>query len=452
MMNKRVSAEIFRQALLLGSLIVLPSVVLGDAGHDAKKEPTAMEGMGHGKMKMDGQDGAAAGHWMAPEDAAKRKNPVAADAASIARGKKLFQVNCASCHGAQGKGDGQAGRALKPKPADLAAMAGQHPDGDFAWKIANGRSPMPAWKGALSEAQIWDTVNFIQSLAAGNGRSKKAGEMEAMPGMDHSQMDHGAMSGSAPDTGHDMGGMDHGSMQGGSAPPDARDPHAYSGGYDFGPIPPPRMGDVHNFYGLLMDRFERVRTRDNSFTEYDLQAWFGRDYDRAVLKAEGEIDDGEHHEASTELLWGHAVAAYWNTQLGLRYDGGIEPSRTWLAFGVQGLAPYWFEVDITGYVGEHGRTALNVEAEYELLLTQKLVLQPRIEANIYGKRDPGRELGSGLSDLAAGVRLHYEIRREFAPYIGVERGNKFGGTADFARADGKPTAETRLVAGLRFWF
>jgi copper resistance protein B len=212
------------------------------------------------------------------------------------------------------------------------------------------------------------------------------------------------------------------------------------------------MGDVHNFYGFLMDRLERVRTRENSSTEYDLQAWYGRDYDRAVLKAEGEIDDGEHHELSTELLWSHAVAAYWNTQLGVRYDGGMEPSRRWLAFGIQGLAPYWFEMDITGYVGEHGRTALGIEAEYELLLTQRLVLQPRIEVMVYGKRDPERELGSGLSDLAAGVRLRYEIRREFAPYIGVERGGKFGGTADFVRAEGKPAKETRVVAGLRFWF
>lgn len=273
-----------------------------------------------------------------------------------------------------------------------------------------------------------------------------------MPEMDHSKMDHGAMSGTAPDASHDMGGMDHGSMQGGSPPADARDPHAYSGGYDFGPIPPPRMGDVHNFHGLLMDRLERARTRDNSFTVYDVHAWFGRDYDRAVLKAEGEVDGGRLQEARTELLWGHAVAAYWDTQLGVRYDGGVEPSRGWLAFGVQGLAPYWFEMEITGYVGENGRTALSVEAEYELLLTQKLILQPRVEADFYGKRDAERETGSGLSDLAAGVRLRYEIRREFAPYIGLERSAKFGGTADFARAGGEQTMETRAVAGLRFWF
>ena len=282
--------------------------------------------------------------------------------------------------------------------------------------------------------------------------AQKAGEMEAMPGMDHSQMDHGAMSGSAQDAGHDMGGMDHGSMQGGSAPPDARDPHAYSGGQDFGPIPPPRMGDTHLFHGLMIDRFERARTRDNSSTEYDLQARFGRDYDRAVLKAEGEIDGGKFQDARTELLWGHAVAAYWDTQLGVRYDSGVGPDRKWLAFGVQGLAPYWFEVEATAYVGEQGRTAFRLAAEYELLLTQKLVLQPRVEANFYGKRDAARELGSGLSDLAAGVRLRYEIRREFAPYVGVERSRKFGGTADFASATGKDTNETRLVAGLRFWF
>lgn len=178
----RVNANVFRQATLLLSLIVLPSVALGDTGHDAKTEPPAMEGMDHSKMKMDGQDGAAGAHWMAPEDAAKRKNPVAADAASIARGKKLFQANCASCHGAGGKGDGPAGAALNPKPADLSAMAGQHPDGDFAWKIANGRGAMPAWKATLSEAQIWDTVNFVQSLAP---RAAGQGEHAGSPGHGH---------------------------------------------------------------------------------------------------------------------------------------------------------------------------------------------------------------------------------------------------------------------------
>ena len=249
-----------------------------------------------------------------------------------------------------------------------------------------------------------------------------------------------------------MPGMDHGSMQGDSAPSDARDPHAYSGGYDFGPIPRPRMGDEHHFHSLLVDRLERARTRENSSTEYELQGWFGRDYDRAVLKAEGEVDGGTFQDARTELLWGHAVAAYWDTQLGVRYDGGKEPSRRWLAFGVQGLVPYWFEVEATAYAGEQGRTAFRFAAEYELLLTQKLILQPRLETNFHGQRDAARELGSGLSDLVAGMRLRYEIRREFAPYVGIERADKFGATADYARVAGHNSRETRIVAGLRFWF
>jgi len=325
---------------------------------------------------------------------------------------------------------------------------------------------------ALSISSVW-----AQDPVA---PAKQAAEMGAMPGMDHSGMDHGAMPGmvqpnkpgTTPGSGHDMnhggapagkagdmsnmnhgdGGMDSMSMQGGSAPPDARDPHAYSGGYDFGPIPRPRMGDDEKFGSLLIDRLESVRTRDNSSTAYDLLARFGRDYDRAILKAEGDMARGKLQDARTELLWGHAVATFWDTQLGVRYDSGVGPGRGWLAFGIQGVAPYWFNVDATAYVGEQGRTAFRFAAEYELLLTQKLILQPRVEANIYGKRDVERELSSGFSNLSTGIRLRYEIRREFAPYVGVEWDSKFGETADFARAAGARAHETRLVAGVRFWF
>ena len=127
-------------------------------------------------------------------------------------------------------------------------------------------------------------------------------------------------------------------------------------------------------------------------------------------------------------------------------------NRTWAAFGIQGLAPYWFELDLTGYVGEEGRTALRLSAEYELLLTQRLVLQPRLEANLYGKSDEARGIGSGLSDAVAGLRLRYEVNRQFAPYVGVEWASKFGQTADLAKAEGNPRSETLWVAGVRFWF
>jgi copper resistance protein B len=137
----------------------------------------------------------------------------------------------------------------------------------------------------------------------------------------------------------------------------------------------------------------------------------------------------------------------------MRYDSAADlSSRSWLAAGVQGLAPYWFEIDATVYVGNDSRTALALKAEYELLITQKLVLQPAIEANLYGKDDPAVDIGKGLSDMRVGVRLRYEIKREFAPYVGLEYVSKYGNTADIARAAGSPVSDTRLVAGLRFWY
>lgn len=295
-------------------------------------------------------------------------------------------------------------------------------------------------------------------------QEKAAGEMQTMPGMAQGQMDHGAMtemgqgdmSNMTPGGSMNSGSMD---MKGGLAPIDARDPHAYSGGYtlESGPYARPgprelRMADEHNFGALLIDRLERVYTDNGDTTAYDAQAWFGRDYDRLVLKAEGDVARGRLQEARTEALWGHAVATFWDTQLGARYDYGVGSDRGWLAFGIQGLAPYWFNVDATAYAGSRGRTALRLGAEYEMLLTQKLILQPRIEMNLYGKRDEAREIGRGLSDASAGLRLRYEFTRQIAPYVGVEWARKFGGTADFARVAGEATQNTRLVAGLRFWF
>lgn len=261
----------------------------------------------------------------------------------------------------------------------------------------------------------------------------------------------------------DMAGMDHGAMTkpGGSIAADARDPHAYADGYTLErgeyALPGPRqlrLADEHEFGSILVDRLEHARARNGGATAtgYDMQAWFGRTYDRFVIKAEGERASGGRREARTELLWSHAVASYWDAQLGMRQDSGDGPGRSWLAFGVQGLAPYWFEVDAAAYLADSGRTALRLGAEYELLLTQRLILQPRVEVNFYGKPDTARDIGSGLADGVFGLRLRYEVSRQFAPYIGVERAAKYGQTAGLARAAGEPTGETRWVAGLRFWF
>jgi len=303
-------------------------------------------------------------------------------------------------------------------------------------------------------------------------------DMEAMPGMDHRGMNHDSMpgmdqndkTGAAQNSGHamnhdgvtsgnadDMSKMNHGggesiSMQGGSAPLDARDPHAYSDGYDFGSIPRRRMGDEELIGSLLVDRLESATTRGITAMTYDWQAWFGNTYNRALIRAEGDIEGGTFKDARNELLWAHAITAYWDTQLGIRYDSGKGTDRGWLAFGVQGTAPYWIYVEATAYVNEQGRTSFRLETEYDLLLTQRLILQPRIEVNVYSQRDDTRNVSSGVSDFAGGLRLRYEIWREIAPYVGVEWASKFGSAANNLKAAGEYPQGTLFVAGVRFWF
>lgn len=338
----------------------------------------------------------------------------------------------------------------KPKPAAKPKQQSQPAQSDMP---EMDHSNMPGMsKPAASEMPAMDRSKMDHSNMP--GMDKPA---DGKPAMDHSAMGHG----SQPSAKQEMAGMDHGEMkmQGGPAPADARDPHMYSGGttldtgaYALPPSERLRLADEHMFGGVLVDRLERGYTRDGNSTAYDAQAWFGNPYNRLVLKAEGEVSKGKLQESRTEALWGHAIATFWDTQLGVRIDNGVGPDRGWLAFGVQGLAPYWFEVDATAYVGDQGRTAFRLGAEYELLLTQKLILQPRVELNMYGKSDTGRGIGSGLAETQAGVRLRYEFSRQFAPYIGVERASKFGQTADLAREDGEKSGVTRWVAGVRFWF
>ncbi|WP_339719311.1 copper resistance protein B [uncultured Pseudoalteromonas sp.] len=246
--------------------------------------------------------------------------------------------------------------------------------------------------------------------------------------------------------------------QGGDAPKDARDPHAYSAGTTLTEGPYALEGnerltlaDEHPFYALLGDRLEYNEQANAGV--FDLQAWYGTTFDRLVIKTEGDFSEGSIEENQTDILWGHAVSAYWDTQAGVRLDYNKEgENRQWLAFGLQGLAPYWFELDMTAYVGERGSTAFTLEAEYELLLTQKLIIQPRAEITLYGKNDKQNELGSGLSSSAIGFRVRYEFTRQFAPYIGVEWSNKFGNTADYATSSGQSSNNTAFVAGIKFWF
>jgi copper resistance protein B len=211
------------------------------------------------------------------------------------------------------------------------------------------------------------------------------------------------------------------------------------------------MDDTEPFGMALFDQFEWRDTDADEAFAWDGRAWYGNDYDKGLVKTEGERVDGDY-EGSAELLWDHVISRWWSLQAGVAHDFGDGPSRSWAAFGVQGLAPYWFEVEALMYVGEEGRTAARFSTEYEMFLTQRLVLQPKFELNLYGKDDAANGIASGLSDAALGLRLRYEIRREIAPYVGVLWSRKFGETAELAREHSLDAEHVQFVAGVRAWF
>ncbi|NHK27191.1 copper resistance protein B [Parvularcula flava] len=207
------------------------------------------------------------------------------------------------------------------------------------------------------------------------------------------------------------------------------------------------------FWFVMADRFELQFTDDEETGVWEAQGWLGGDINRLFVKTEGEysLEHDEIEDAEIQALWSRAVSPYWDIQTGLRYD--IEPDgKAHGVFGVQGLAPYLFEVDAATFVSDDGDVTARAEVEYEFLLTQRLILQPRVEANFSLQDIPGRGLGSGLTGVDAGMRLRYEIRREFAPYVGVEWQGSFGDTADIIEAAGGDAQGTALVAGIRAWF
>ena len=236
-----------------------------------------------------------------------------------------------------------------------------------------------------------------------------------------------------------------------------RDPHAYADGYvrGSGPYALTRyhLGDEHPYATLLLDRLDWGKAASGKPSlQFDGQWSWGSSYNRLLLQSEGHAEQGKLKEARNEVLWSHAIAPFWDSQLGLRLDKNAGADRQWLAFGVQGLAPYWFEVHAKAYLGNGGRSALRLGADYDLALSQKWFLQPAIETNFYGKSDAVNGLGSGLSSASASLRLRYEGRRDIAPYLGVERQQTFGATANMARSAGQKTGQTRWFAGLRIWF
>ncbi len=208
---------------------------------------------------------------------------------------------------------------------------------------------------------------------------------------------------------------------------------------------------AHVLSKFMANQFEFVTQRGRDGYTWDAEAWIGGDIDRAVLKTEGEGSGGVH-EAEVQALYSRAIGPYFDIQAGLRHDFEPSPSRTYAVLGVEGLAPYWFDVEAAAFLSDKGDILARLGASYDQLITQRLVLQPRAELNFAAQDMAARGTGAGLSDFELGVRLRYEIRREFAPYVGVSYERKVGGTADFARVAGESVGGARFVIGVRTWF
>lgn len=181
-------------------------------------------------------------------------------------------------------------------------------------------------------------------------------------------------------------------------------------------------------------------------------AWVGTDYDKLFIKSEGTVSKGRVEDGQHEFLYSRPITTYFDLQGGLRTDLDSRPTRNWASFGILGLAPLFFEVEAAGYVSAQGHLAARFEGSYDLLITNRLILQPQIELNLYSKSDSAREIGAGLAEIDTGLRLRYEFTRKFAPYIGVTYAGRYGQTASFARRAGESTSDVRFAFGVRVWF
>ncbi|MCG4452868.1 copper resistance protein B [Pseudomonas sp. MMS21-TM103] len=286
-----------------------------------------------------------------------------------------------------------------------------------------------------------------------------AGPAVAAEPMDHAAMGHGAKPAVPPSQMESVNhaAMDHSQMNHGSREPaSSRTPIPRLTDADraaaFPPLDGHKMHDKALNGFLLFEKLEYQDADEGSVLSWDASGWIGGDIDRLWLRSEGERTNGVTEDAELQALWGHAIGPWWELVGGVRQDFKPGSAQTWAAFGVQGMPLFGLEVEATGFVGEQGQSALRLEGDYDMLLTNRLILQPTAELNFYGKNDPGRGLGSGLANSEIGLRLRYEIRREFAPYIGVSWNRAYGNTADLARDEGGSVSEARFVAGIRLWF
>lgn len=204
---------------------------------------------------------------------------------------------------------------------------------------------------------------------------------------------------------------------------------------------------------ILIDQLETTIRGGRNGYAWDAEAWYGGDIDRLWIKTEGEAEFGRKPgQIEVQALWSRAIDPWFNLQAGIRHDFRPDPERTHLVLGIEGLAPYWFEVDGALFLSDKGDLTARLEASYDQRLTQRLILQPNVEANLSAQDVPVLRTGSGLTSAEAGLRLRYQLAPQFGPYVGVSYERRFGDSADFARAAGEHVGGWSLLLGLRSWF
>ena len=263
-----------------------------------------------------------------------------------------------------------------------------------------------------------------------------------------------------PHAGHAMPADPHAghNMQGSGASDAPREPIPTPTKQDFDDafpvLKPHAMEHAPSFNSLVV--FDHLEAWDNahgSGQAWGIDSWFGNDINRLWIRSEGERSDNALGDWSVDALYGHSISPWWDLVAGARHDNSREsPDLTRAAFGLQGMSPYKFEVSAMAYIGGPRKAELAFEVEYDVLLTNRLILQPVVEASIVADDDPRRGVGKGLSSVEAGLRLRYEFTRKFAPYVGFVHERAFGNTADMHRDAGEGVSESRWVAGVRFWF
>jgi len=306
---------------------------------------------------------------------------------------------------------------------------------------------------------------LLLAAAAFPARAQDHGQMDHGQ-MDHGQMDPGAMeqedhsAHQAPaadaHAGHD-GPASDGDIPAGTAPSVPAD-HAADAFYNSAEMARARAAMLKEsggmaFSQLMLDRLEYRMGKGADGYHWEGEGWIGGDINRFAFKTEGEgAFGGPLERAEVQALYSRAIDPWFNLEAGVRHDIRPDPRRTYGVVGIEGLAPYWFEVSAQAFLSNRGDAHLRLEGSYDQRISQRLILQPAAEINVAAQDVPELGIGSGVSDVELGLRLRYEFAREFAPYVGVNWERKLGDTARFARADGERASATSLVMGVRFWF